>query len=79
VDPGGERRAALAARKGSKWASGRGERGREERVELVQPLLDQEDVARPLDEELGAKAIAADHLDGQAAHVVNLDLAAAGQ
>lgn len=76
---GGERRAALAAREGSKRASCRGQRGREERVELVQPLLDQEDVARPLDEKLRAKAISADHFDGQAAHVANLDLAAAGQ
>ena len=79
MHPGGERRAALAARKASKRASRRGERGHEERVELVQPLLDQEDVTRALDEELGAKAIAADHLDGQAAHVAHLDLAAAGQ
>jgi hypothetical protein len=74
---GGERRAALATRKGSQRASCRGERGHEERVELVEPLLDQEDVTRALDEELGAKAIAADHLDGETAHVANLDFAAA--
>jgi hypothetical protein len=79
VHPGGERSAALAVRKGSKRASRGGERGREERVELVQSLLDQEDVASALDEELWAKAISADHLDGQAAHVAHLDLAAAGQ
>jgi hypothetical protein len=40
----------------------------------VHALLDREDVPGSLDQELRTKAIAADHLDGQAADVANLDL-----
>lgn len=77
MDARRKRRTALAARKRSQRPARRDERGHEERVELVQPLLDQKDVAGALDEKLGPKAVAANHLDGEAADVANLDLAPA--
>jgi hypothetical protein len=63
----------------AKGAASCGNRGEEEGVELVEPLLDPEDVGRPLDEQVGAEAVAANHLDREASDVANLDLAPAGQ
>jgi len=71
-----EGRAAAAGRHGAHpaWSGGDGD---QESVQLVHALLQAEDVVGPLEEELWTKAIAAGHLHSEAAHVADLDLAAA--
>ena len=76
VGAGEERRAAGAELHRARPARHCARRDHEP-VELEHPLLDGEDVARALDEELRAKPVAAYHLDREAAHVADLRLAPA--
>jgi hypothetical protein len=69
-----EKRRAAAAPRGSGQATRCGCGSEEKRVELVHALLDLQDITGAFDQKLGTKAVAADHLDGQAAHVPNFGL-----
>ena len=77
VDAGNERRSALAV--GDVREAPRGRLGDEQGVELVHPLLEREHLVRARDEEVGVPAVAAHHLDREAADVAHLDLAPVGQ
>jgi hypothetical protein len=74
MDTWRKRRAALAARKSSKWAPGGDDRSHQKRVDLVETLLEREDVVGALDEQVGAKAVAPNHFDGEPSDVPDLDL-----
>jgi hypothetical protein len=74
MDAWRKRRAALAARERSERTPGGDEGGRQQRVDLVETLLEHEDVVGALDKEVGAKTVAANHLDGEAPDVPDLDL-----
>lgn len=69
-----KRRAALATSEGPEWTPGGDEGSHQQRVDLVETLLEHEDVVGPLDEQVGAKAVAPHHLDGEAPDVPDLDL-----
>jgi hypothetical protein len=77
MDTWRKRRAALAASERSERTPSGDERGRQQRVDLIETLLDHEDVVGALDEQVGAKAVAPNHLDGEAPDVPDLDLTAA--
>jgi hypothetical protein len=72
----GQKRSAALARRHRPDAAGRCGESNEEAVQLVHPLLEAEDVVGALEQEVGAEAVAPSHLDGEAADVPDLELAA---
>ena len=75
---GEERCSAPASGHGTHPARSGGERD-QETVQLVHALLQAEDVAGPLEDELRTETVAASHLHCQSAHVAELDLAPASE